>query len=160
MANAKLITASASTGQTCYAIVRRDSDGYLLEASSGVFDTGLTATQAGNLLTEDSLIKGLYETTEDREVWANGAYTYIAYVEASSGTINPVTDTLIGIERVYFAQDIELSNKEQYAMTSSIGTFVSGMRKENTDNFGLIGKGISAITSIVRDIQNILAKRR
>ena len=106
---AKSFSVTTTTAQTVYAICRRDADGYLLKASDGTFATGLTATQAAAILTEDSLLKGLYEDSENRVPWNDGSYTVVYYAEASPGTVDPAADSLIASGEFYVSSDSEIT---------------------------------------------------
>lgn len=160
MPNTKTLTTSAATGQTVYCLVKRDSDGYLLRASNGAFETGLTATQAGQLLTENSTVKGLYEGTENRNTWNDGTYTFVCYAESVSGTINPATDLILGINRVSFKSDTEINFGELFSLTTSLGALISsggiaGILKTSMED---IGKKITTLYSMIRDLQQKISK--
>jgi len=160
MATTKQFTTTTATGQTVYCIVRRDSDGALLRASDGAFENSLTATQAAQILTENTTLKGLYEGTENRTAWNDGSYTFICYAEFLIGTVAPVNDLVTGVTRVNFRNDIELNLTEIYTLTASVATIVSGsglagiIKGSITD----LSKQITALYSLVRDLQQRIAK--
>jgi len=160
MPNTKTFTTSAATGQTVYCLVKRDSDGYLLRASNGAFETGLTATQAGQILTENGTIKGLYEGTENRNTWNDGSYTFVCYAESVAGTINPSGDLILGINRVSFKSDTEINFSELYSLTTSLGALISsggiaGILKSSLED---LGNKITSLYSMIRDLQQKMAK--
>lgn len=160
MPTTKTLTASAATGQTVYCLVKRDSDGYLLRASNGAFETGLTATQAAQLLTEHGTAKGLFEATENRTIWLDGSYTFVCYAETVAGTVSPVTDLILGVSRVSFRNDLELNLSEIYTLTGSVATIVSGSGLAGIIKGSIkdLSKQITTLYSLVRDLQQRMAK--
>lgn len=92
MANIKLLaTSKIATAQTVYCIVRRESDGYLLNDADGAFAAAPSDPYV--TLTEHATIKGLYEKSESRTAWEPDQYTVYVY-DQTGGSPAPVSDTL------------------------------------------------------------------
>lgn len=106
MANTKKIQAPHSaTGKTVYAIVKRESDGYILNDADGAFAAAPADPYLA--LAEHGTIKGLYEASEARTVWTNGKYTVMAY-EQAGGSPAPTTDTKAASGEMKVESDIEV----------------------------------------------------
>lgn len=116
MANVKKISQPWNeTGKTVYAIIRREADGYRLDDADGAFaaapaDPYLT-------LTEDTVIKGIYENSESRTAWNNGRYSIIAYKQAE-GSPAPASDTVIGAGDMYIVSDTEIVLDASVSLTA------------------------------------------
>lgn len=104
MATKKLIC-PGETGLTVYCIARRESDGYRLNDADGAFASNPADPYLS--LTEDTVIKGLYEVSEARTVWTDGRYTFTFYSQAG-GSPAPVSDTVIGAGEMYVKDDAEV----------------------------------------------------
>lgn len=92
MANVKVLgTSRISTGQTVYCIVRRESDGYLLNDADGSF--GAAPADPYLSLSEHGTIKGLYEVSESRAAWEPDRYMAYFYYQAG-GSPAPASDSL------------------------------------------------------------------
>ena len=92
MANVKLLaTSRIATAQTVYCIVRRESDGYLLNDSDGAFAAAPSDPYVS--MTEHGTIKGLYEKSESRTAWEPDQYTVYIY-DQTGGSPAPASDTL------------------------------------------------------------------
>lgn len=106
MPNSKKITLDHSeTGKTLYAIVRREADSYRLSDADGTFAAAPADPYLS--LTEDSVIKGMYEVDESRTAWDDGRYTVTIYRQAG-GSPSPVADTVIGSGEIYIVSDSEI----------------------------------------------------
>jgi len=98
MANVKKIfTIKTATDKTVYCIIRREADGYLMNAADGTF-AAAPANPRMNL-TENTTIDGLYEVSESRAVWNNGRYKVFFYSYDSVS----ITPTVAGISIVGIA---------------------------------------------------------
>jgi len=86
------------TGKTVYAIVRRDSDSFLMNDADGEFVVAPSADPF-LALTEDATIKGFYEASESRTVWTDSQYLFFFY-EQTGGSPAPASDKLIGTRNV------------------------------------------------------------
>ena len=105
MANAKKISLfHSSTAATVYCIVRRASDGYLLNDADGAFAAAPADPYLA--LAEDATIKGLYEVSESRTAWAAGKYEVFVYAQAG-GSPAPASDTMIGAGEMQIDADTE-----------------------------------------------------
>lgn len=106
MANIKkVLLGYTESGITVYCMVRRDADSYRLDDADGNF----TASPADPYLslTEDSVIKGLYEVSESRQVWSNGIYLITSYKQAAGSPV-PANDSVIGQGEFYIVSDTEV----------------------------------------------------
>jgi hypothetical protein len=105
MPNDKKITAAwGETGETLYAIIRREADNYRLNDADGAFADDPADSFLS--LTEDSVIKGLYEATESRAAWDDGYYMVMVYKQFG-GTPVPLADTPAGTGRMFIEDDTE-----------------------------------------------------
>jgi hypothetical protein len=78
MANVKKLgTINIATGASVYCIVRREADGFMLDDADGTFSAAPADPYLA--LTEDAVIKGLYEVSESRTVWNQGRYKAFFY---------------------------------------------------------------------------------
>lgn len=125
MANVKKISvAYTETGITVYCIIRREADDYLLNDADGNFaDPSGPVADPYVLMTENSIIKGLYELSESRQEWDDGKYIVMAYKQTgeSSAGPDPSNDQIIGQtsdDALYIANDTEVSVNE-YAANSA-----------------------------------------
>lgn len=86
---AKRIAVSAETGRRVYLHVLRLSDGAQLDAGTGAF--AAVPSSAFLLLAESQKVKGLYEASESRTVWTDGAYVYTLFLQAGAAA-SPILD--------------------------------------------------------------------
>ena len=106
MPNVKKIQAPHSaTGKTIYAIIKKESDGYLLNDADGTFASAPADPYLA--LTEHGTIKGLYEASESRTAWADSRYTVMAY-EQAGGSPAPSTDTKVASGEMKVENDVEV----------------------------------------------------
>ena len=105
----KISIANGETGLTTYAIVRREADSYRLNDADGSFAAAPADPYLS--LTEDSVIKGLYEVSESRAVWDNGAYLICVY-EQSGGSPAPASDNIIWIAKKEIRDDLFIFDQE------------------------------------------------
>lgn len=126
MANVKKISAPWNqTGKTAYAIIRREADSYRLNAADGTFAANPTNPYLA--LTEDAVIKGLYEVLESRTAWNDGSYLFAAYIQ-SGGSPAPASDTPISfgyfntIGDVQITLDASVASRSTQAAVSAIPT--------------------------------------
>lgn len=101
----KKIICPGETGLTVYCIARRESDGYRLNDADGAFASNPADPYLS--LTEDTVIKGLYEVSEARTVWDDERYTFTFYSQAG-GSPAPVSDAVIGSGEMYVKDDTEV----------------------------------------------------
>jgi len=93
MANVKKIgTSKIVPGNIVYCIVRREADGFRLDDADGLTFAAAPADPYVSL-TEDSVIKGLYEVSESRVAWNDGRYKVFIYVQSGASPA-PVNDAL------------------------------------------------------------------
>ena len=64
--------------------------------------------------TENSIIKGRYDFSEDRSVWVDGLYTATAYQRTGSYPA-PEVDTVLGIKSMYVKNNAEVVAEEDVA---------------------------------------------
>lgn len=96
MANVKkLSTVKSVPGNTVYCIVRREADGFRLDDADGLTFAAAPADPYVSL-TEDSVIKGLYELSESRVAWNDGRYRAFFYI-LSGASPAPVDDALVDL---------------------------------------------------------------
>ena len=106
MAAAKIISiAWPETAKTIYCIIRRKTDSYRLNDANGAFAANPADPYLS--LSEDAVIKGLYEVSESRTVWNDGIYLVVIYKQSGANPA-PVTDTIIGAEEMYISDDIQI----------------------------------------------------
>lgn len=104
MANVKKLgTIKIVTGATCYAIVRREVDGYRLNDADGTF----TAVPADPYLSlaEDWVIKWLYEVSESRTAWNDGRYKAFVYLQNDVAP-DPPNDALLDLLDFWILGDL------------------------------------------------------
>jgi hypothetical protein len=107
MANTKKISLfHSATGKTVYCLVRRAADGYRLNDADGAFAAAPADPYLS--LAEDAIIKGLYEASESRTVWADGKYEIFVY-EQAGGSPAPASDKMIGSGEMYITSDTEVT---------------------------------------------------
>lgn len=113
----KRITVGTTSGSSVYCIIKRESNGYLMNASTGSF----YATAGGDAvakpclsLSEHTVIKGRYDVTEGRTVWPDSLYSVTAYRRAGASPV-PANDTVIGIHNMYVKDDTEVLVEEDLA---------------------------------------------
>lgn len=117
MPNSKRLLINTTTAATVYAIVRRDSDGYRLNDSGGAFASAPADPYVS--LTEDAVIKGMYERSENRTAWSDGRYT-VAYYKQAGGAPAPVSDTLLSVQAYSVLGDLEVNTYGTAADTTYI----------------------------------------
>jgi hypothetical protein len=121
--NDKHITATwGETGETLYAIIRRELDSYRLNDADGAFASAPADPFLS--LTEDSVIKGLYEATEARAAWDDGYYTIMVYKQAGVTPV-PLADTPVGTGRMYIEDDTETDAISKLVIPDYTGPVVS-----------------------------------
>ena len=103
----KIMMDYAAPGLTVYAIVRRETDNFLLNDADGTF----AAAPADYFLSmpEDVAIAGHYQANESRQVWANGLYTICIYKQSGASPF-PAADTMIGDGEMVIQDDTEIAN--------------------------------------------------
>lgn len=103
MPSTKKISCPAGvTGKTLYCIVRRNADNYRLNDADGNFASNPADPYLS--LSEDSVVKGLYEVSESRQVWENGSYIVFVY-QQTGGSPAPASDYMAGVEDLYIEND-------------------------------------------------------
>lgn len=103
------------TGRTFYCIIRQDATGYLLNDADGAFANAPADPYVS--LTEHTTIKGLYELSESRSVWANGQYTITIYRQSGANPA-PSADTITGAGVMSILGDTETTTAV-YATTDA-----------------------------------------
>ena len=98
----RFITAITETGDTLYGIIRRESDGYLLNDATDDFASA--PADPYNSFTEDATILGRYAFDSATATWADGWYTCVVYKQAG-GSPAPVSDTVVGSGTVLLQAD-------------------------------------------------------
>jgi hypothetical protein len=103
--NSKKISIAAYTGLSVYCIVKQESSGKKLDNIDGGFR--FSPPNPYIFFVEDSVIKGRYDFSENRQVWRNGVYSFTAY--AQNGTSpDPVNDLILGIKSMYVKDNSEV----------------------------------------------------
>jgi hypothetical protein len=120
----KKITADWSeTGKTVYCIIRKEANAYRLADADGEFAEAPADPYIS--LTEDAVIKGRYELSESRVVWADGLYTVAIYKQAG-GSPAPESDTIIGSGEMQILSDAEvIQTGDSYAIVNGDHGLVS-----------------------------------
>jgi hypothetical protein len=160
MPNDKKITAAwGETGETLYAIIRREADNYRLNDADGAFASAPADPFLS--LTEDSVIKGLYEATESRAAWDDGYYTIMVYKQFG-GTPVPLADTPVGTGRMYIEDDTETDAMLKLVIPEYTGPVVSVPAPPTPDHQTLYGsnKEFGAATWSVGDTITMRLKGR
>lgn len=101
----KVSIALGEKGITAYAVVKREADGYILNDADGSY--AASPADPYLALTEHGTIKGLYEASESRQVWADGRYTAVVYKQAGASP-DPAADTVIGSGEMAIRDDKEV----------------------------------------------------
>lgn len=105
MANAKKISwFHTATGATLYAIIRRDADNYRLDDGTGSFASA--PADPYRSLTEDGVVKGLHEVSENRAAWNDGRYDAFIYKQ-NGGSPAPVSDSMLGRQALVVINDVQ-----------------------------------------------------
>ena len=94
-----------TTGLTVYCIIRRESDGFRMDDADGSFVESPADPYVS--LTEDAVIKGLYELDESRTVWDDDRYITAIYNRVG-GSEAPSSDTIIGAGELAIKDDLEV----------------------------------------------------
>ena len=105
MATKVISIAWPETAKTVYCIIRRNTDGYKLNDANGAFASNPADPYLS--LTEDAIIKGLYEVSESRTVWTDDTYLVVVYKQNGANP-SPIVDTIIGSEEMYIVSDAEV----------------------------------------------------
>lgn len=92
MANNKRIFATWETGKILYALVERESDGFLLDSNDGTFSASPVSNI--NSLTADVSQGNFYKLDENRTSWSLGNYNVNIYLQ-TGGTPVVTNDILI-----------------------------------------------------------------
>jgi hypothetical protein len=114
---AKRIEAIADTGQTLYAVICRQADGYLMNAADGSFSAA--PANIALSLTEDATAKGLYIASESRTTWDDGAYSIIPYIQ-TGGSPAAVSDIPGEAEILTVSDDAEVTLESIYGVASDL----------------------------------------
>lgn len=124
MANVKDIKAASAegTGLTTYVIVKRLSDGFLLNDADGSFAAAPVDPYLS--LVEDGIIKGVYQVSEARTVWLDGVYSITAYEQVGGAPV-PATDIVMGFGDVSIESDLEINPFTQEVIISDTNTLVN-----------------------------------
>jgi len=130
MANAKKIIAPWSeTGLTVYCIVRRETDGYRLDDADGTFAASPADPYLS--LTEDSIIKGLYEVSESRTAWTDGRHTVTVYRQAGASPV-PASDQVIGSGEMWIVSDSEVALDDPANFKADVSNVTVGTNLDKT----------------------------
>lgn len=106
MAAKKLQVTGVATGSTVYAIIRRDSDGFLMDDADGSFAAGPADPYLA--VPEHGVILGSFFASEARLAWPDGFYTAFFYLQAGGGP-SPVADTLFATQVLPVRGDAEVT---------------------------------------------------
>jgi hypothetical protein len=123
---AKRIQAVADPNQSVYAVIRRDSDGYLLDDADGSF--ALAPADFALQLPEDAIVKGLYWTLESRTVWGDGGYTLIPYLQIG-GAPAIGTDPPGEAEQIQIQADFEVTVGTVSGSITFLVALLSGVKR-------------------------------
>jgi|GEM_PF-5757070 len=144
----KLISASSVPSGLVYAIISRVSDGYILDASNGVF----SASPADPYLpfSEDAVALGFFLVRESRTEWEDGYYAISIY-EQAGGSPAPVADAPPLSAFIAYSADDALvtlpTDASTIAVVEALGDFLKAqtvwkdMRKLLID-FDVIRRGL------------------
>lgn len=105
MATKVISIAWTETSVSIYCIIRQQINSYRFDNGNGTFVS--TPINPYLFLIEDAVIKGLYEISESRTVWADGVYIVIVYKQKGL-TPSPSVDIVIGAEEMFISADTEV----------------------------------------------------
>lgn len=150
----KQISTTYTTGKTVYAVIKRTSDGNLLNDADGAF----VAAPADHFvtLTEDATVKGYYKKDEARTVWTNGIYDVLLYEQltatASTATDNPPFAS--ASLDIYSDEIVSL-----YTLVSNSSYGLAAMAVNISQILGIVSSsGTLRILSAITDLKNLLDK--
>lgn len=121
-ADKKISVPHNETAITVYCIIKRNVDGYLLNDADGTF--GSSPADPYVSFTEHSVIKGLYEVTENRAVWNNGRYFIVAYKQIGGSPV-PTNDTVIAAGDYIIKNDSEVYVDDLISKRLKLGDFIA-----------------------------------
>ena len=115
MANIKEFTLGFEVGATTYFTVQRRADGYLLDDADGAFRSP-PVTDFSLALADNSFQPGLYEATEARTSWTDGAYLVCFYLQLG-GSPAPTTDPMLASKGMTMLDDTEVAGDGNTTVT-------------------------------------------
>ena len=93
------------SGIALYCLIRQETSGFLFDNSDGDFRP--TPVDLFLPLTEHTVIKGMYEVSENRRIWTDGRYVVVCYKQIGAApTI--ANDVLIGTGDMYVVDNAEV----------------------------------------------------
>ncbi len=145
---AKVIEAVADTGQTLYAVIRREADGYYMNDADGSF----AAAPADYFLTlsEHATVKGFYSASESRATWNDGLYTFIPYIQ-TGGSPAIASDIPGEAEQMVIQSNAEVT----------LGTVYGGVLFTTSSLLGfrtLMDGLASSMTEVMKQLRILLAQ--
>jgi hypothetical protein len=92
-------------GGTLYCVIRRTSDGYIMESTSGSFKNN--PADKFNIMTENSVIPGMYYFSEESTVWNDDEYQILIYVQIAASP-NLANDSIDSVGYMQVVDDEEV----------------------------------------------------
>ncbi|NLA45492.1 MAG: hypothetical protein GX869_07605 [Candidatus Cloacimonetes bacterium] len=89
-------------GLSLYCIVRKEINQYILDVTDGIFKS--SPINPYFTMTENAIIKGLYEINEARTLWEDGNY-HVTVFQILGASPNPATDDKIGEGDIFITND-------------------------------------------------------
>lgn len=136
----RIITEWNETGKTLYCIVRREADNYRLNDADGAFSAAPADPYVS--LTEDAVIKGLYQLDESRTAWNDGRYTVIIYKQAG-GAPAPAADTVIA------SGDLSIKSDFEVVLDSPVPTAIQNRQEMDANSTKLAASATTTDTNAI-----------
>ena len=89
-------------GLSLYCIVRKEINQYILDNTDGVFR--LSPADPYFAMTENAVVKGLYEVNENRTLWEDGNYHCTVFQKLGASPA-PETDDKLGEGDIFITND-------------------------------------------------------
>jgi hypothetical protein len=89
-------------GLSLYCIVRKEINQYILDATDGIFKS--SPANPYFTMTENAVIKGLYEVNEARILWDDGNYHVTVFQMLGASQV-PATDDKVGEGDIFITND-------------------------------------------------------
>ena len=89
-------------GLSLYCIVRKEINQYILDNTDGVFRP--SPADPYFAMTENAVVKGLYEVNENRTLWEDGNYHCTVFQQLGASP-NPETDDKLGEGDIFIVNE-------------------------------------------------------